>query len=192
MPVGWIRFWIGLGIAVFVLYFCGLLALASYAMREANRRDGCERGLRNDCEKSLLWALADAAREAKGRTETTYAPEQAGPIRYAMTSESAPRVVSVQPGSLTLDENWYVGTVGTSIKLTAVVEGNVQSVEVYLIPKATETVGVGAHIGTMERQEDGTYAFEWTLEPSLLADLEVRAVAGPNEYGSAIIQIRSE
>jgi hypothetical protein len=195
LPAGWIRFWIGLGVAVFVLYVCGLMALASYAMREANRRDGCDKGLRHDCEKSLLWVLADASRQAREETSTQVGGPvvlEEGPVTYARTSESSPRVISIQPGSMTLNDNWYVAVGGSKVKLTAVVEGNVQSVEVYLIPKATETIGIGTHVGTMNRQADGTYTFDITIDRGLLADLEIRAVGGPNEYGSAVIQVRAE
>jgi hypothetical protein len=58
LPVGWIKVWIGIGIAaLFVLLM--IPALFSYAVEiEKERYLQCQLGKRTDCAPSAIWASA--------------------------------------------------------------------------------------------------------------------------------------
>lgn len=58
LPVGWIKVWVGIGIATLVFLFM-IPALFTYAVEiEKERYLQCQLGKRTDCAPSAIWASA--------------------------------------------------------------------------------------------------------------------------------------
>lgn len=196
LPSLWLRIWIGVGVAALLLMIIAPIVIFSYTAKELDRKQACDRGQSDNCEPTFIWVLSDAAKEAAQKAENVAQGTGDGASvngeRRMGTSENAPYVDSVDIGGATFQDNWYFAPAGSDLHLTAVVSGDPQSVEVYAIPKGTETVGVGTHIAAMNKTADGLYELTYTVPAGLYADLEFRAVAGPNEYGSLLVSIREQ
>jgi len=196
LPVVWLRVWIGIGAFALLIAIVVPALLATYVTQELGRKQACEHGQSTQCNPSFVWVLKDVADQAAQETlQGDQATDMTAPVeteRYMRTSDTAPSVDSVDIGGATLTDSVYTAPAGSDLHLTAVVSGSPQSVEVYLINKGTETAGVGTHVATMNKTADGMYELTYTVPVGLSADLEFRAVGGPNEYGSLLVNIREQ
>jgi len=193
LPVVWLRVWIGIGAFALLVVIVVPALLAAYVTQELDRKQACEHGRSTQCDPSFVWVLKDAADQ--GSSQDDQAVDTSAPLgteRRMSTSDTAPSIDSVDIGGATLSNHWYSAPAGSDLHLTAIASGDPQSVEVYTVSKGTETAGVGTHVATMNKTADGVYELTYTVPAGLSADLEFRAVGGPNEYGSLLVNIREQ
>jgi len=203
----WIKLWIAWGAVVFVGVLIFRVLLSVVGEREAERYVGCQRHLRNDCQPSLFWVLAelktgqDGAGTAVNNTEQKAIPPLPEPIEtteatstkdytsFYRDSDTAPVILSVTPGSTVLSEDgFYRGKPGSTIAVNAKVE-DAKTVTLYYQWIASSAMP--KKVAEMKKLPSGDYRASFTFPAAnqLPGTLEVRAVNAKGETASLTLQI---
>ncbi len=202
-PDTWIKVWVGIGLLALVGIISVLTLLQNAFQGEIQRYSDCLDGKRKDCQNSFYWILqrwspdlitSNSGMISNGVTSDTTAivlPGEVEATRASRSSESAPQIVSVQPQGMALSDGWYRATAGTVVKVKAQVTG-AKTVELYLVPKGTETANLARKVATMVKQSDGGYLADFKVTNSLLGDLEVRATNAKKEISSLFLNVAAQ
>jgi len=196
-PVNWIRFWVGIGVLALVAMYSGMWLLLSTYNSELQRFEACSELKRTDCGPSVFWAAnnwmmtnergAATSTTAVSSKITTAKPAAAAGARSFRSSLSAPRILSVSPDGMALEEGWYDAPAGTVVRVTAGIS-DAKSVDLYLIPKGTEPP-LAKKTASCVSKGSGIYTASFTLPAGFDGDLQIKALGSGKEYATLNLRI---
>ncbi len=191
MNIRWLKFWIGLG-AVATIITVVLPPLMIYnASNDVKRYRECLEGKRQDCDRTMVWNLVDAAvlLEQQGGTQVgsalgldLFGARATGALR---TSESSPFIIKVEPEGMANANGIYSAKAGADIKIKATVSGIVTSVELYQIEGLE---GRPTKVGLFTKGSDDVWTAAYKLPPGLNGALEIRAY-GDDPKDLAVLEL---
>jgi hypothetical protein len=194
---GWIKVLMTLGAIMSVFFFVAPLLIQMTMAREAQRYLDCTEGTRKDCEPSFAWMLferTDGLPEMDEEMSTIEAEGDSMDDRLVRASGTAPLILSVEPQGMMMEAGWYRAKAGTKVTMNVEVV-DATKVELYVIPKGTETAGMAQKIATLSKQAgEGTansslYSGSFTVQSGWLADLEVRATNAQGETAALTLDV---
>ncbi|MCC7522925.1 hypothetical protein IT407_03960 [Candidatus Uhrbacteria bacterium] len=206
----WIKIWVALGVLVLLGSVLVPIGASIYAAKDIQRYNECVAGTRTDCEDSLVWALYEQALLYEGAeglsgryTEEEYRAllgESNGEgskledrVRTLIrTSDAAALITKAELKDMSLAGGWYRAKAGTEIMVTATIEGEPDSVEIYIADKNPAKDGISRMVSKMEKGEEGVYTGSFTIDSGLLGELEIRASGPKKESASLFLNVAAE
>ncbi len=178
MNIRWLKFWISLG-GVAALATIVLPPVLFYrASADVVRYRECTEGIRQDCERTMVWNLVDAAflleqQNGSGAASTIgfdlFGSRTSGTVR---TSENSPFIEKVEPKGMANANGVYSANAGATITLKATVSGTASFVELF---QAEGTDGRPTKVSMFTKGADGLWTGTYKLSPGFVGTLEVRA-----------------
>ncbi len=178
MNIRWLKFWIWLGaVAAFASVVLPPVLLYR-ASADMQRYRECVAGTRNDCARTMVWNLVDAAALLEQQSGSAagysigldlFGARNDGTVR---TSETSPFIEKVEPKGMANTNGVYSANAGATITLKATVSGIVSSVELFQVEG---TDGRPAKVSTFSKGKDGIWTGAYKLPPGFSGTLEVRA-----------------
>lgn len=191
-----VRVWIGIGVAAFVLVVAlSVFDLYSYRS-EATRFMACQEKTRFDCEPSSMWGrfgwgtgTSTTDGVATNPNTTSDEPKQEETTRVVTTSDKAPTFLSVKPDGMALSNFRYLAKPGSKVKIQATIT-NANNADLYVIQRDETGTPNPKKIGALVKGDEDQYTADYTVPVGLFGELEIRAMgAKAGEITSMYIHV---
>lgn len=177
MTLRWLKVWIGIGAAAALTMLIAPPLLVHFASQDVKRYRECLEGSRQDCERTMVWNLVDAAALLEQQGGATIGSSLGLDLLGARgsvalrTSETSPFIEKVEPTGMSHANGVYSAKAGNEVTINTTASGQVTKVELFQVEGAE---GRPTKVGDFTRGT-GNWTVKYKVPPGFIGRLEVRA-----------------
>ncbi|KAA0205759.1 hypothetical protein EDM68_04615 [Candidatus Uhrbacteria bacterium] len=176
-----LKVWIGIGTVSLLALLILPPILARMASEDIKRYRECIAGTRSDCDRSMVWNLADAIVLLQIQTGGSLAGtpyeglEQGSPSGATRTSEKAPFIIKVEPRGMSNANGTYFAPAGTRVTFLATMTGMITNADLYVVQVVDSEIKRPEKVAPFEKKEGDSWEAVYTIPPGFDGSVEVRA-----------------
>ncbi len=176
-----LKVWVGIGTAAALALLVLPPILARMASEDIKRYRECIAGSRSDCDRTIVWNLADAIVLLQIQTGGSLAGtpyeglEQTTPTGATRTSEKSPFIQKVEPRGMSNANGTYYAQAGTEVLFRATMTGMITSADLYVVQVVDGEIKRPEKVSPFVRKNGDVWEAVHAIPPGFEGSVEVRA-----------------